>query len=296
MQAGKRSLVGTRVTPLQLWANGLIVILTLALLATESRGSDIIGLGGELPVLEFDVPAAITCRDVTPADYRPVNAGDRLLEVRVPVSVVVLKGDVHRVREVIVEIDGAEAGLRVHDFAPDTHLASEQAKDFEVKRTEEHREGIDASLGGAFPIAGATAHVTPSVTAGKSTLTTSTVTETRLAPKQAVLVSGAVNRRQGVYFKLRQSSQTTLEGEHELSVTFVAPADWAGGDLQVECVGRGEKKWLFVKQRKVWNSTRTPIELRLARHTVAKPPRAPDCECCCNEEPVGETPDAQQAP
>ncbi|TWT78529.1 hypothetical protein Pla123a_13220 [Posidoniimonas polymericola] len=277
---------GTRVTKLQLAANGLIVLLTLALLSTDARGSDIIGLGGELPVLEFDVPAALTCRDVTPADYRPALPGDRLLEVRVPVSVVVLRGEVRRVREVIIEIDGAEAGLRVHDFAPNTQLASEQAKDYEVKRTEERREGLDASLGGALPIAGGTAHLTPSVTTGRSTHTTSTVTETRLAPKQAVLVSGAVNRRQGVYFKLRQSSQTTLEGEHELTVTFVAPAEWTGGELQVECVGRGEKKWLFVKQRKVWNSTRTPIELRLARHVVAKPTRDADCECCCSEEPL----------
>ncbi len=296
---------GSRVDAFQLFANGLIVLLTLALLAVDARGSDIIGLGAELPVLEFDVPSSIVCRDVTPENYHGASIGDRLLRVTLPVSVVVLRGDVGRVREVIIEVDGAEAGLTVHDFSPDTLLATDRSKAVEVTRTEESRNGLDASLGGALPVAGGTAHLTPSVTAGKSNRTTETVTESRLPPKQAVLVSGAVNRRQGVYFKLRQSSQTTLEGEHELIITFVAPADWVGGELQVECVGRGEKKWLFVKQRKVWNSSRSPIDLVLASHTegtlheVAKPIVARQCDCQCEKETEDgprPTPAAQQNP
>ena len=189
-----------------------------------------------------------------------------------------MKGEPRRVEEVIVEIDGAGAGLTVFDFEPDTQLASDRVKEVQVQRTEEKRNGVDASLGGALPAAGGTIHLTPSITAGKSNRTTETITETRLPPKKAVLVSGAVNRRQGVYFKLRQNSQTTLEGEHKLSVTFVAPADWEAGKLHVECIGRGLKKWLFVKQRKVWNVTKAPVEVTLARHTVAKAVQHTSCE------------------
>lgn len=261
----------SRVSRAQIVGNVVVVSLLLTLLSIEAQGGDIIGLGAELPVIEFDVPQTILCRDVTPADYQPVNPGERLLQVTLPVSVVVLKGEPSRVRDVIFEVDGESAGLRVFDFSPDTTLASDQIKEIEVKRTEQKQKGIDASLGGALPVAGGTAHLTPSVTAGSSEQTTETVTQMRLPPKQAVLVSGAVNRRQGVYFKLRQSSQRTLEGEHLLTITFAAPADWSDGALQVECVARGEKKWLFVKQRKVWGSSRTPVEVRVARHTVAKP-------------------------
>lgn len=276
MLAGKR---GERI---RLAANVIIALLTLALLSVESRGSDIVGLGAELPVIEFDVPQSVVCRDVTPEGYAPARAGDRLVQVVMPVSVVLLRGDVERVREVIVEVDGSDAGLTVHDYSPDTRLESELAGAVEVKRTTERQHGIDASLGGVLPVAGGTAHLTPSVTAGKSERSTSTKTETRRPPKRAVLVSGAVNRRQGVFFKLRPSTQSTLEGEHELSITFVAPAEWEGGELHVECVARGVKKWLFVKQRKVWSASRAPVEVRLVSHTVAKPvvDECTDHECC----------------
>lgn len=256
---------------LRLIANLIIVVLAMAWASLDARGADLISLGGELPELEFDVPPTLVARDVTPHNYQPLSPGERLVEVCLPVSVVVVKGDVNRIREVIVEIDGAEAGLRVHDFSPDTRLASDRTDQVTVQTTRESKRGIDASLGGALPVAGGTAHLTPSITGGASDRTASTITETRLAPKQAVLVSGAVNHRRGVYFKLRRSTQTTLEGEHDLAVTFVAPADWAGGALRVDCVARGEKRWLFVKQRKVWNSSRTPVEVRLASYTVAKP-------------------------
>ncbi|MCA9239181.1 MAG: hypothetical protein KDA37_03235 [Planctomycetales bacterium] len=283
---------GSRVSHAQIIGNAIIVTLLLTLLSLESRGSDIIGLGAELPVIEFDVPQTILCRDVTPMDFEPVHPGDRLLQVSLPVSVVVLKGEPSRVREVIFEIDGEQAGLRVHDFSPDTTLASDQVKEIEVKRTEQKQKGVDASLGGVLPMSGGAAHVTPSVTAGSSEQSTETVTQTRLPPKKAVLVSGAVNRRQGVYFKLRQSTQSTLEGEHLLTITFAAPADWSAGALQVECVARGEKKWLFVKQRKVWGISRTPVEVRVARHTVAKPVLTTDSadetvrQCAAAHEPA----------
>lgn len=258
-----------------LGANFLVVTLLIALLSAESYGGDLLDFGQDLPELEFDVPAKLVAHDVTPGDYRSASEGERLIQVRVPVSVVVTHGEVRRVQEVIIEIDGSQAGLVVHDFSPDTHLASEVVDAVEVQRIEEQNQGLDGSLGGALPVAGGTAHLTPSVTAGTSSRTATTVREKRLPPKQAVLVSGAVNRRQGVYFKLRQSSQTTLEGEHELTITFVAPEGWEGGALQVECVARGEKKYLFVKHRKVWNASRAPIEVLLANYEVAKP----ICDC-----------------
>lgn len=293
-------LAGARGERVRLAANGLIVLLTIALLAAESRGSDIVGLGAETPVIEFDVPRHVLCRDVTPEDYVAARPGDRLVQVQMPVSVVLLRGDVQRVREVIVEVDGAEAGLTVHDFAPDTRLESDLAGDVEVKRTTERQHGIDASLGGVLPLSGGTAHVTPSITAGKSERETATKTETRRPPKRAVLVSGGVNNRQGVYFKLRPSSQTTLEGEHEVSITFVAPADWEGGELQVQCVARGVQKWLFVKQRKVWSSSQAPVEVRLASHTVAKPVAQNPAACDCQEERTAAqaagAPSAQEPP
>lgn len=220
------------------------------------------------PDVTFDVPNTLVCRDVTTEAFRQEHPGERLLRVEAPVSLLLYHGEASRIRDVVVEIDGAGAGLRVHDYAPRTELASELANPIEVKQT----EGIDKTLGGSLggKISGDVA-LLPTISGGVTKNETKTETRSRLAPKQAVVVSGTLNERRGVYFKLRKSSQSTLEGERTFSVTFIAPTDWPGGSLDVSCLARGKQKWLVVEQRRVWNETHRPVELRLVSHTVAKP-------------------------
>lgn len=220
------------------------------------------------PEVAFDVPASLVCRDVTTDAFRTDYPSERLVEVEAPVSLLLYHGEVSKVQDVVITIDGAEAGLRVHDYWPRTELASEHAEPIEVKRTESTDKSIGASLGGK--LAGDVA-LTPTISGGATRIESSTQRENRLPPKRAVVVSGATGGRSGVYFKLRRSSQSTLEGERTFKVTFAAPSDWDGGAIRVHCLARGEKKWLFVEQRRVWNEIERPVELRLVSHTVAKP-------------------------
>jgi hypothetical protein len=78
-----------------------------------------------------------------------------------------------------------------------------------------------------------------------------------------------------VFFKLKRSSQTSLEGVHELAVTFVAPAMWRGAIVQVGCSARGERKLLWViKQDATLGSEGDSVRLYLASRSVrqvAKP-------------------------
>lgn len=220
------------------------------------------------PDVAFDVPASISCRDVTHAAFQAERPGERLIQIEAPITLLLYHGEPAKVDDVVVEIRGAAAGLRVHDYEPRTELTSELAEPIEVRRTTASDKSIGASLGGK--LAGDVALV-PTVSAGNATKESSTETRSRLPPKQAVIVSGTTSGRTGVYYKLRRSSQSTLEGERTFSVTFAAPADWDGGAVEVRCLARGEKKWLFVDQRRVWNETTRPVELRLVSHTVAKP-------------------------
>lgn len=239
-------------------------------IAGTSPAADLGGFGTALPEVEFDVPAELTCLEER-------VAGKRLVTLSLPVSVVVYKGDPDQVHEVVIEIDGSAAGLFVHDYSPATQLVSDYTQPIETKTTTESGKSLDASLGGTLPVPGVStiAHVTPTIRAGNSHREAKTETLTRLPEKEAIIVSGAINQRRGVYFKLRQSSQTTLEGEHNLSVTFNAPDDWTAGPLKVTCVARGERKWLFVKQRKTWNEQTAAVQLKVAErsncHKVAKP-------------------------
>jgi hypothetical protein len=60
-------------------------------------------------------------------------------------------------------------------------------------------------------------------------------------------VSGTSSEGRGVFFKLKRSSQTSLEGVHDLAVTFVVPADWQGGRVRVGCSARGLRRILLLK-------------------------------------------------
>ena len=125
------------------------------------------------------------------------------------------------------------------------------------------------------------AHITPSINAAISHGETATDKLHRLPPKYAVVVSGTSSAGRGVFFKLKRSSQTSLEGVHELAVTFVAPADWQDGKVLVGCSARGSRKLFWMDKPATLGRAASEVELTLAgstasseaiRYQVAKPP------------------------
>lgn len=268
-------------TPLQRVGALVVAMLAAAAVAAsagDAGAGDLVDLGSTLPRVRFDMPRAVIARDAVTADDDDlpfVPAGQRLVTVEVPVSVVVTKGEVRRVEEIVVEVDGAAAGLTVHDYSPATRLESDYTSDIEVQSTTERNHHLDGTLGGILPsTAGSIAQLTPSASAGRTKLEAETEKHARRAPKEAIVVAGAINRRQGVLFKFRPSSQTTLEGERRLAITFVAPADWTEGELSVTCRALGKRKMLFVKKRETWGAVQAPVEISVApspTHTAAKP-------------------------
>ena len=181
------------------------------------------------------------------------------------------------VDELSIEISGASAGLRVFSFAPSTQLTSDIMREIQTTTTTKSARSLDATLGGQMPVpyGELAANVAPSITAGLSKGDTVTEKLSRLPPKQAIVVSGTSMEGRGVFFKLKRSSQTSLEGVHELAVTFVAPAAWRGAHVQVGCSARGERKLLWViKQDATLGSEGDNVRLYLAGRSVrqvAKP-------------------------
>jgi hypothetical protein len=78
-----------------------------------------------------------------------------------------------------------------------------------------------------------------------------------------------------VFFKLKQSSQSSLEGVHGLSVTFLVPAGWRGGDVQIACSAQGRRKILWIKQAATVGEETGTVRLQVAGtppvYHVAKP-------------------------
>ncbi len=214
------------------------------------------------------MPRALACHEVTTPEFAARHPHERLVRVEARVSLLLYHGDPGEIDDVVIEIDGSESGLRVQNYAPRTRLTSDHAEPIRLKKTLTTDQTLAGTLGGKLA---ADISLTPSLSSGRAKRETETETTVRLAAKQAVVVSGTIGGRSGVFYKLRRSSQLTLEGEQLFTVDFIAPADWSGGPIEIRCVARGEKKWLFVEQRRVWNETASPVELRLVSHAVAKP-------------------------
>jgi hypothetical protein len=227
--------------------------------------------------VEFDFARTAECRDVTPAERASQYPMQRLVEFSLPVSVRFHDAGLEDVDELAVEITGPASGMRVFDFAPATQLASDIADQIETTTTSKSASSLDGSLGGALPIpyAAEVAHVTPTINAGISKGDATTEKMSRLPPKYAVVVSGTKAEGRGVFFKLKRWSQTSLEGVHELSVTFIVPVGWRGGEVFVNCSAGGQRKVLFVKQSATLGEEGAPVRLYLTGRgsvrQVAKP-------------------------
>lgn len=201
------------------------------------------------PYVEFDFARSAECRDVTPPERVAQVPTHRFVQLVLPVSVRFHGLSMNDVEELDIEINGATAGLRVIDFSPTTQLASDFARQIETTTTTQRARSLDGTLGGGLPVpvSGLIAHVSPSINAGLSGSETATEKTNRLPPKHAIVVSGTSSEGRGVFFKLKRSSQTSLEGVHELAVTFVVPANWQGGKVRVGCSARGQRRILLLK-------------------------------------------------
>jgi hypothetical protein len=236
-----------------------------------------LGLEDNLPRVAFDVPQTVVAHDVSPERLADVWPHYRLVEIVVPISVRVTSGQVARVREVAIEITGPEGSV-VHDFAPRTTLDNQGATPIAVTQTTERGRKVDATLGGQLPIPGidAVAKVTPSISSGRTSRDVVTETTTRLPTQQPIIVSGTQQGGRGLFFQLRPSPQSTLEGQHELVVQLLLPECDEQADLTVQLAARGSRKVLWIDQPQVWGSQTATVAARLVvgaepvRHQVAK--------------------------
>ena len=235
------------------------------------------GVAVASPTVEFDFPRTIACVEVTPGPPIDQYGKIRLINITLPVSVRFHDAAMDDVDELHIEISGAAAGLRVYDFSPATQLASDVAQQIEATTTTKRARSLEGTLGGALPVpyAEIVAHLSPSITAGISGSEVATERMNRLPPKHAVVVSGTLSEGRGVFFKLKRSSQTSLEGVHALSVTFLVPANWRGGEVHASCSAEGQRKVLWMKQEATVGQVAGSVRLQMAGATpvyhVAKP-------------------------
>lgn len=223
------------------------------------------------PQIAFDFGRIAECVEIV-GDEVLLTPGEKLVELKLRVSVHLLAGKIDDVEEVRIEIGDRENMMRVHSFSPSTQMASHLGGDIEWSKTTEEGHSLGASLGGELPtpVGGLIAHVTPTISGGMTNGETITEKQLRLAPKFAVVASGTINQEHGVFFKLRSSSQSSLEGTHDLTVRFRVSEKWRGDSIRVCCQATGTEKVLWMKQQAIWAHTCGPVALYLAGDAEAR--------------------------
>lgn len=224
------------------------------------------------PRIAFDFGRIAECVDVTPAESEVLYPGEKIVELKLRVSVHLLSGNINDVEEVRIEIGDGDSRMRVHSFSPGTQLTSNLNGDIEWCRTTEESSTLGASLGGELPTPVGTliANVTPTLSGGVSNGEKITEKQIRVAPKFAVVASGTIAQAHGVFFKLRSSPQTSLEGTHEFTVRFIVPELWRGDGIRVCCQATGTEKVLWMKQQATWGHVCSGVALYLAGDAKAR--------------------------
>jgi hypothetical protein len=182
----------------------------------------------------FDVATLIECQEVSSPEFRELHPREKLVEAHLQISTLI-QGDPKELTELFYRVDSAEHTFRIADYLPRTTLSSDYAGNVGVEEKDEQASNLGFNVAGAYgPVSNSNATVSTGDKAANCKR------YELLPPLETVLASGTVDRENGVYFKLRPSSRTSVEGAQEFVIILRVPANWRADYLIVDCQAVGE--------------------------------------------------------
>jgi hypothetical protein len=132
----------------------------------------------------------------------------------------------------------------VVDFWPKTESASDIAGTIDRSETKDATRSMEAGLRGTLSgsQSGVGVQVAPSAGATQSKHEGVKESYKLLPPKKLLVASGPLDSDYSVFFKLKPSTQTSLEGAKTFSCVFAVPADWRGDWATLTCLAKGQNK------------------------------------------------------
>jgi hypothetical protein len=177
---------------------------------------------------------------VTTAEFTEANPDERLIEARIDVSSLIRQGNEGDLLQYFYHFDSPRQTLRIVDYLPKTTLASDLAGNVTIEKKQESTKGIAATVTAPFEW--------PVKLAGSGELATKTLDSTRyelVPPMTAVAASGTLDRGYSVYFKLKPSRSTSLEGAKQFAMVFRVPHSWRADYVHLSCSASAAVKGLF---------------------------------------------------
>ncbi len=219
------------------------------------------------PRVSFDIDPLVACRDVTPPEFAEANPDERLVQADFPVSSLIRNGGEGDLIQYLYRVESPEETIRIVDYSPKTTLTSDIAGNVSIEKKKEKTNHVGMALTGPidWPI-----RATGSGDVGSKS---HNVERYELLPQKfAAAASGTVRRGYGVYFKLKPSRSTTLEGSKQFTLVFRVPKEWRGDYVHLSCTAIGFRRGVVapLDERTVCGARRFVIALYADGDTSAK--------------------------
>jgi len=222
----------------------LITAITINLFG---NGSFISLAQATLPSLQFDVEHRVACVDVQNQSQFKVEKGERLVQACIPISTLVRQGSPERLTQLLMRIENPDRSIQVVDYQPRTTLATDIVGNIGIETKHDQSSAFDLALSGQQAGILGTTSVDLGNKQGKS------VKWQHRPPLALLSASGTIARGSGAYFKLRSSSQTSLEGNRNFTLLLRVPHDWQSGVLHIDCRGQARQRNSLTQREEVVN-------------------------------------------
>lgn len=191
----------------------------------------------QMPYVQFDVDSMVGCRDVTPAEFEKANPDERLMEAKFQISSLIRQGREDDLLQFLYRIESPERSVQIADYLPKTVLATNVVGNVGLETKLEKSSSLGITAAGHYDqILSGDAKATH----GKKT--TSSVRYELLPRLDLVAAAGTTARGTGVYFKLKPSDRTSLEGSKDFALVLRVPRSWRGDYVRVVCEARSHRR------------------------------------------------------
>ncbi len=185
----------------------------------------------------FDVNPMAPARESNAIGLMNQLPNSRLVDVQLDVSALFTPGDAAVITEYTVRIVSRHEDVQVADYSPRTEMQSDVFGPMQISQEGDRvREAAIRGAGGYPGVGSAQGY------AYYHDNSHETVHYAKKPSLELVNAAGTLERRRGVYFKVRQSSQTTLEGARPFRIVFEVPNSWRADLLDVTIEAAGLEK------------------------------------------------------
>jgi hypothetical protein len=191
---------------------------------------------GATTAVRFDVQPLVPAIEVSESNALRQMPGSRLVEIQFEVSTIVPPEFRGAFDESILKIVTRKPSVQVADYWPRTEMYSSIATPLSVAENyERDRHASIQGVGGYPGVGSASGYAYFRDELHRD------VNYQQRPPMQLLTASGTIDRRSGVYFKLRSTPQAVLEGSRNFRLILEVPHDWRGDVLEFHAVAYGRK-------------------------------------------------------